>query len=176
MPQDVSSAEHHPGEPSRSSFRPSSYSTVSYKRKILDRWTTRIRASDLPGNHLVTAYLHGKYIKNLSFHTIDHAGSVILAFMHFLSKEGSSILALTRRDIGAFVEEEQDRGLKPVSIISRLRAIYAFIAHLVDQEAISPEIMKPKVRIQEPDALPKAIPKEDIAHILDALPASEIER
>ena len=132
-------------------------------------WTTRITAINLPGNQLVTAYLHGKYIKNLSHRTIDHAGGVILAFMHFLNKEDSSILALTRSDIGAFVEDKQDRGLKPISIISHLRAIYAFIAHLVELEVIPSEIMKPKIRIQEPDTLPKAIPKEDIDRILDAI-------
>jgi integrase/recombinase XerD len=89
--------------------------------------------------------------------------------MYFLNKEDSSILALTRSDIGAFVEDKQDRGLKPNSIISHLRVIYAFIAHLVELKVIPSEIMKPKIRIQEPDALPKAIPKEDIVRILDAV-------
>ncbi len=78
--------------------------------------------------------------------------------MHFLERQGSSLLTLTRRNISAFVEYEQDRGLKVVSIISHLRVIYAFVAYLVRQEVIAPEIMKPKVRMQEPDALPKAIP------------------
>ncbi|MBM9515288.1 tyrosine-type recombinase/integrase [Desulfogranum marinum] len=167
--QDVLTPDYHPTAPSRSIFPEPASETVPYKRKILDRWTTRITASGLPGNQLVTAYLHGKYIKNLSHRTIDHAGGVILAFMHFLNKESSSILALTRGDIGAFVEGEQDRGLKTVSIISHLRVVYAFINYLVDQEIVPPEIMNPKIRMQEPDALPKAIPKEDINRILDAI-------
>jgi site-specific recombinase XerD len=76
---------------------------------------------------------------------------------------------LTRRDIGAFVEYEQDKGLKVVSIISHLRAIYAFVAYLVIQEILPPEIMNPKVRMQEPDALPKAIPDEDIKSLFAAV-------
>jgi integrase/recombinase XerD len=167
--QHVPTVDYHPSTPPRSRFVQSAPGIVPYKRKILDRWTTRISASGLPGHQLVTAYLHGKYIKNLSFRTIDHAGAVILAFMHFLNKERSSILALTRGDISAFVENEQDRGLKPTSIICHLRVIYAFIAHLVSQEVIAKEIMKPKIRIQEPDALPKAIPQEDVVRILDAV-------
>lgn len=135
--QHVPTADYHPTAPSHSSVPKPASATVPYKRKILDRWTTRISASCLPGHQLVTAYLHGKYIKNLSFRTIDHAGAVILAFMHFLNKERSSILALTRGDISAFVENEQDRGLKPASIICHLRVIYAFIAHLVSQEVIA---------------------------------------
>jgi len=167
--QDVTNSDYHSTRQFRSSFLPSPSGTLPYKRKILDRWTRRITASGLPGNQLVREYLHGKYIKNLSFHTIDHAGGVILAFMHFLNKERSSILTLTRSDISAFVEYEQDRGLKPLSVIFHLRVIYAFIMYLVDHEVLAPEVMKPKVRIQEPDALPKAIPREDIEFILDAI-------
>ncbi len=94
---------------------------------------------------------------------------VILSFLNFLNHDGSTIFTLTRGDISAFVEHEQDRGLKTLSVISHLRVVYAFIMHLVRQEAIAPDIMKPKVRIQEPDALPKAIPQEDIELILDAV-------
>ncbi len=167
--QDVITPDYHPTAQSRFRFPSPASGAVPYKRKILDRWTKRINASGLPGNKLVTQYLHGKYIKNLSFHTIDHAGGVILAFMHFLNKESSSILALTRGDVSAFVENEQDRGLKTVSVISHLRVVYAFITYLVDQEIVAQKVMKPKIRIQEPDALPKAIPKEDIDRILDAI-------
>ena len=78
-------------------------------------------------------------------------------------------IGIDEGDIGAFVEGEQDRGLKTVSIISHLRVIYAFINYLVDQEIVTPETMKPKIRIQEQDTLPKAIPKEDIDRILDAI-------
>jgi len=167
--QDVTNLNYHSTRPYRSHFSRSAFSTVPYKRKILDRWTKRITASGLPGNELVTEYLHGKYIKNLSVRTIDHAGAVILSFMHFLNKKVSSILTLTRSDISAFVEYGQDRGLKTTSIISHLRVIYAFIMYLVEQETVAPEIMKPKIRLQEPDALPKAIPREDIELILDAI-------
>jgi integrase/recombinase XerD len=169
--QDVTNSYHDSTTQFRSHYLPatSGSSTLSYKRRILNRWTERIAASDLPGNELVTEYLLGKYIKNLSVHTIDHAGGVILSFQRFLNKEGSSIFTLTRSDISAFVEYEQDRGLKAISIISYLRVVYALITHLVRQEVIKPNIMKPKVRIKEPDALPKAIPREDIEHILDAV-------
>jgi len=167
--QDVTNPDFHSTRQFRSRFLSSGSGTLPYKRKILDRWTKRITASCLPGNQFVTEYLHGKYIKNLSFHTIDHAGGVILAFIHFLNKQRSSILTLTRSDISAFVEYEQDRGLKAVSVISHLRVVYAIINYLVDHEVVAPEVMKPKVRIQEPDALPKAIPQEDIGRIIDAV-------
>ena len=155
----------------RSRFLPSRSSpdTFSYKRRILDRWTNRIKTSVLPGNDIVTDYLHEKYIKNLSFHTIEHSGGTILSFLHFLHQRENSIFTLTRCDISVLVEYEQDKGLKIVSIISHLRAIYAFVAYLVRQEIIDSEIMRRIIRMQEPDALPKAILHEDIERILDAV-------
>ncbi|RKZ66173.1 MAG: hypothetical protein DRQ48_10985 [Gammaproteobacteria bacterium] len=169
--QDVINPDYDPTRQFHSRYQPSTSTSgqLSYKRRILNRWTERITASGLPGNELVTEYLRGKYIKNLSFHTIDHAGGVILAYLRFLDNKGSTIFTLTISDISAFVEYEQDRGLKTLSVISHLRVIYAFIMYLVGQKIIGPEIMKPKVRMQEPDALPKAIPKEDIDCILDAI-------
>ena len=160
---DVTNLDYHsPPQPSVSRVLP-------YKRRILDRWTGRIRASGLPGTELVANYLHEKYIKNLSVRTIDNSGGTILSFLRFLDREESSILTLTRRDISAFVEYEQDKGLKVVSIILHLRVIYAFVAYLVKKEVILPEIIYPKVRMQEPDALPKAIPYADIEHIFNAV-------
>ncbi len=143
--------------------------SLSNKRRILDRWTNRIKSSNLPQNNLAVEHLHEKYIKNFSLQTIDNSGDAILPFLYFLDKQGRSILTLTVRDISAFVEYEQDRGLKATSISCHLKTIYAFINHLVKKEVIDPEIMKRKVRIQEPDALPKAIPYEDIERIFNAV-------
>lgn len=150
-------------------FSSPSRSSPTKKRKILDRFSGRLAASALPGASLVTEYLYAKYIKNLSSHTIRQAGGVLLLFLNFLHAETTTIFTLTRRDINAFVEYEQDRGLKPVSVIAHLRALYAFIAYLAEQEILPGNIMKRKVRIQEPDALPKAIPRADVQLLLDSI-------
>ncbi|RZW24422.1 MAG: hypothetical protein EX260_04075 [Desulfobulbaceae bacterium] len=166
---DVTNQKYHPEPRSRSAPQPSTPGTLPYKRRVLDRWTERIAASGLPGTDIVADYLHDKYIKNLSFHTIVHSGSTILAFLRFLDTRGSSLLTLTRRQIGAFVEYEQDKGLKVVSIIFHLRVIYALVAYLVEQQLIAPELITSKVRMQEPDALPKAIADEDIKALFAAV-------
>jgi integrase/recombinase XerD len=166
--QDVTNPDYHSTTQLSQSPLPLISGTLPYKRRVLDRWTDRIKASGLPGSDIVADYLHEKYIKNLSFHTIDHSGGTILSFLRFLDNQRSSIFTLTGRDISAFVEYEQDKGLKVVSIISHLRVIYAFVAYLVRQKQIDPEVIKHKVRMQEPDALPKAIPYEDIEPIFKA--------
>ncbi len=115
--KDVANLEYHStplkGHPTRG--KPAS-AVLSDKRRILDRWTSRIKTSNLPGNNLAVEHLREKYIKNLSLRTIDNSGDAILPFLYFLDTQGRSILTLTIRDISAFVEYEQDRGLKATSI------------------------------------------------------------
>ena len=139
------------------------------KRKTLDRFSHLLAVSALPGAELAIEYLYSKYIKNLSIHTIRQTGRVVFSFLQFLRDGGITIFTLTRRDIGSFVEYEQDRGLRPISIIGYLRALYAFIAYLVKEEILPQEIMQRKIRIQKPETLPKAIPQEDIQLLLDAI-------
>ena len=139
------------------------------KRKTFDQFSGRLTVSTLPGAELAIEYLYSKYIRNLSVHTIRQTGGVVLSFLNFLHDGGTTIFTLTRRDIGSFVEYEQDRGLRPISVIGYLRALYAFIAYLVKEEILPQEIMQRKIRIQEPETLPKAIPKEDIQLLLDAI-------
>ena len=142
---------------------------LNAKRQLLNRLSDRFIASDFPGADLAVEYLYAKYIRNLSVHTIRQSGGVLLSFLGFLYNDALSLFTLTRQDISAFIEYEQDRGLKPLSVIGYLRALYAFIAFLVEQEVLSHQIMKRKIRIQEPDALPKAIPLEDVQLLLDSV-------
>lgn len=139
------------------------------KRKTLAQFSDRLTVSALPGAELAIEYLYSKYIRNLSVHTIRQTGGVVLSFLKFLHDSGATIITLTRRDIGSFVEYEQDRGLRPISIIGYLRALYAFIAYLVKEEVLPQDIMRRKIRMKEPETLPKAIPLEDIQLLLDAI-------
>ena len=56
----VTNQNYHPRPRSRSASHPSTPGALPYKRRILDRWTERIRGSGLPGNDLVAEYLHEK--------------------------------------------------------------------------------------------------------------------
>ena len=71
-----------------------------------------------------------------------------------------------REDLCAFIEQEQDRGLKPASISCRIDALYAFIRFLVDREVLSPNLLKRKLRVKVPDSLPRAIDPQDVRGLL----------
>ena len=67
-----------------------------------------------------------------------------------------------REDVCAFIEQEQDRGLRPASVCCRLEGLYAFIRFLVDREVLSPNLLKRKLRVKVPDSLPRAIDPQDV--------------
>lgn len=139
------------------------------KRRTTHRCCSRLAASELPGANLAVEYLYGKYIRNLSASTISSAGRVIFYFLHFLARDGTTIYKLTRQNISAYVGYEQDRGLKIQSVVHHLRAIYTFVVFLVDQGLLPPEIMQRKIHIKLPDALPRAIPPDDLGSLLEAI-------
>ncbi|MCP4338520.1 MAG: tyrosine-type recombinase/integrase, partial [Desulfobulbaceae bacterium] len=142
---------------------------ASQRRQAFHRWCSRAEASGFAGTELLVEYLYGKYIKNLSVHTIRQSCSIVLSFLKFLDRKHQTIYTLTHQDIGAFVEFEQDRGLKTVSIIHHLEMVNAFIAFLVEQEILPHDIKQHKIKLKKPDVLPRAIPNEDIQLFLKVI-------
>ena len=136
------------------------------KRRALDRFTLRLVESKLPGALLGIDYLQKKYRHGLAADTIKQAGSVVLSFLTFLNGTNRDILNLSRQDIEAYVENEQERGLKVGTVRTNLRAIYTFVGFLVEQELAPAVILLKKIRIKPPEILPKAIPLEDIEKLL----------
>lgn len=145
------------------------YSLANQKREVTHRWCSRIEASGLPGSDLAVEYVYGKYIRNLSVHTIKHTSSILLYFLRFITRNGTVIHRLSRHDITAYVKYEQERGLTTQSVVNHLRVVYAFIVFLVDRGILAQTIMHRKIRIKLPDTLPRAIPSEDVERLLEAL-------
>ncbi len=150
-------------------FPQTQFKQSSPKRQVLFRCCSRLAASGLSGADIAVEYLYGKYIKNLSVHTIRQSGHVVLSFLRFLSNDNTDIYTLTRQNICFFVEYQQDRGLKTLSVIGYLRALYAFITFLAEQEILPHTIMQNKIRIKQPDSLPRAISSEDIQILIETI-------
>lgn len=139
------------------------------RRKTFARVSVRFSESDLPGADLVIEYLKEKYLSGMSKHTIRQAGGLLFSFFSLLKESNTDIFSITRQDIDAFVEHEQDRGLSSVSISGYLRALYAFLVYLVEREILPHTILKKKIRLQLPDVLPRCIPSEDVQALLSAI-------
>jgi site-specific recombinase XerD len=115
----------------------------------------------------VRHYLHDMHCRNCRPNTIRNSGFTIVTFLRFMKSAcREHIETITRNDISAFIEHEQDRGLAPTTVSTHLRALYAFLNYLIEHDVVHPDVLKRKMRIKIPDALPRAIDPEDIKQLL----------
>ena len=76
---------------------------------------------DSVGAEHVGPYLMDLYRRNCRPNTIRSRFATILVFLQYLKAKACNLLELVcREDLCAFIEQEQDRGLKPASISCRI--------------------------------------------------------
>ena len=141
----------------------------SKRRATLDRFCKRLELSNFTGSDLAIEYLQEKYRLNLAQSTIEQSGGVILSFLSLLDENNVTLQKVRRKDIGQYIERDQDNGLTTGAIRTKLRAIYAFIRYLVDRKILPYELLHKKIRIKPEEQLPRAIPAQDISALLSVL-------
>lgn len=96
--------------------------------------------------------------------------TAIELFLSFITGAGKPHLEqVTREDLYAFIEQEQDRGLKPLTVHTRLRAVKAFLRFLIDEEVVDHHVLSRRIAIKVPEALPRAIDPDDVKRLLDVI-------
>ena len=137
------------------------------RRKIYHRIIRKLTEGNLPGKEHAVSYLQHKYRRNQRTGTLRASGYTIRFFLLFLQENGRLRLEdITRRDIEAYIEHEQDKGLAIQSVKTKLTAVYAFVNYLVKSDILPQEILERKIRLRLPEALPRAIVFEDIKLLL----------
>jgi site-specific recombinase XerD len=102
--------------------------------------------------------------------TLRGSFQAVQSFVGFYSSLGKSqIQEIVSDDLEAFVEHEQDRGLKVTSVRTRLNYIRAFQRFLIEQDIIDDCILKRKIKLRVPNFLPRAIAPGDVRKILGAI-------
>ena len=148
---------------------PSVYNKHS-RRRVFDRILQSIKEAGLPGEEHVISYMTHKYRRNFKERTLSGNGATIRFFLTTLKTAGKDRLEdMSRQDIEAFVEHEQDRGMQIRSVKSRLASIYSFIRFLVDKEVLSADMLLKKIRLKMPDSLPRAIDSADLDLLLSVI-------
>jgi len=133
------------------------------RQKTYQHVIRKLTEGNLPGKGHAVSYLQHKYRHNLRTGTLRAGGYNITFFLSFLQEKGRLCLEeLTRRDIEAYVEQEQDKGLTIQSVKTKLTSIYAFLNYLVKSGILPQEILERKIRLKLPETLPRAIVFEDI--------------
>jgi len=138
------------------------------RQQVLDHLLDKICQQDLLAKSFVEQYLRYKYRRNCKAGTLKIAATSLVQFLSFFASKGNIVLEqMSREDIEAFVEDMQDRGLKPSTVCIRLRNVYAFLRFLIlEYKVVNWELMERKIKLQLPDRLPRAIDAQHIQQLL----------
>ncbi|MFC1578037.1 tyrosine-type recombinase/integrase [Thermodesulfobacteriota bacterium] len=143
----------------------------SARKQVLDRILNKISEQDLLGKSYVEQYLCHKFRRNCKSNTLRQAAISLEQFLLFFANNGNTVLEqLSREDIEAFVEALQDRGLKPTTVNTRLRSVYAFVRYLIlEYRGFDWELMERKIKLKLPDQLPRAIDAQHLDQLLSVI-------
>jgi integrase/recombinase XerD len=136
----------------------------------IDRILQRISKLDLPGREHFESYMRNKWRMNHKPSTLRASFAAVSSFLIFYDGTGKSHLdEIARSDLEAFIEHEQDRGLKITTVRTRIHCLFAFLRFLIDQDIIDGHILKRKIKLKVPDFLPRAIAPGDVRKILGVI-------
>jgi integrase/recombinase XerD len=136
------------------------------KRRLLAKVLQQLQASGLPGQEQAQTFMLHLYRRNCRPNTLRAYSGAIQFFLTFLRHTGVHLEALTREDLEAFLEHEQDRSLKATSVRSRLVLVKAFVRFFIDREVVRAEVLARNITIKLPELLPRAMDPEDVKQLL----------
>ena len=131
------------------------------------QFISELMSLQVPTKRYVELYLLQMHRSNFKWLTIRQSFSTIRRFLGFFhTRDKVRVEQVSRCDLEAFVEYEQDRGLKLSTVRTVLARVYAFLSFLVDQEVMAPDVVVRKVKLRLPQYLPKAMDPEDVKRLL----------
>lgn len=140
------------------------------KQRCLGQILRKLEERALPGASGAEQYFRNLHRRNVSIHTLESSFTAIQSFQRFLQNCGKFDLpCLSQEDLEAFIESQQDRGLKPLSVKSNLRRIQAFLRYLIVGGMVSPDVLAHRICIKVPDALPRAMDPLDVKRLLSVI-------
>jgi integrase/recombinase XerD len=130
----------------------------------------RLVGMEAPDTAYVQLYLLQMHRRNFKPLTIQQVFITLRRFLAFLTTSGQRrVREVTRSDLEAFVEGEQDRGYKLSTVRTSLARIYAFLSFLVEEELIPPDVLVRKVKLRVPERLPRAMDPDDVRKLLSVI-------
>jgi integrase/recombinase XerD len=141
-------------------------------RKILKR----LAGMDLPGKDHVEAYFRHLTRGNRKPRTLDCRWCTLLIFLGMIRESGKTCLEeITRTDVEAFIEHEQDRGIKITTIRLRLTGVQSFLRYMAEEKIVSPDIFGKRIRLQMPERLPRAMDPDDLRKFLHIIEDAHVQ-
>jgi integrase/recombinase XerD len=143
---------------------------IGAHRAPIDHVLGRLSPLELPAKEQFENYLRHKSRLNHKRSTLDSSFTSIMLFLDFYKRSGKHDLQdLVRADLEAFIEHEQDRGLKISTVKTRMAFVVAFLHFLIEQDLIPGTALKKTIRFKLPDTLPRAIAPGDVRKLLSVI-------
>jgi site-specific recombinase XerD len=133
----------------------------------IDRILQKLSHMELPAKEHFERYMRHKWRLNHRPRTLQSSFTSVMLFLDFYGKSGKrEIEKIERVDLEAFIEQEQDRGLRVSTVRTRLACIIAFLHFLMEQDIVSGSILKRGIKLKLPDVLPRAMNPSDVRKLL----------
>lgn len=138
-----------------------------HRRQALDKSLLKLSTLEMTGKEHIEQYLRHQYRRNFQANTIRSSYTALSSFFRFLKEIGrGGIKEIEKADLEAFVEHEQDRGMKLSTVSLRLAQVKAFLRFMIDKGDISEDVFPWKLTIKMPEPLPRAMDPDDVDKLL----------
>jgi site-specific recombinase XerD len=139
-------------------------------RQTLERLLKNLSGKDFLGKSYAEQYLRDQYRRGCRPNTMRSNAKGIELFLSFVTKTGRTGLdQIGREDLYGFIEYEQDRGLKPQSVDTRLTAVKAFLRFLMEKELVDHRVLSRRISVKVPESLPRAMDPDDVKGLLSVI-------
>jgi integrase/recombinase XerC/integrase/recombinase XerD len=125
---------------------------------------------NLPAKEHLENYMRHKWRVNHKPRTIENSFTSVRLFLEFYGTLGKNdIKQIERSDLEAFIEHEQDRGMYISTMRTRVVCVIAFLHFLMEQDILSPTLLKRTIRLKLPDTLPRAMNPKDVKKLIQVI-------
>jgi integrase/recombinase XerD len=146
------------------------YPRYTQAAKALHWALDRLSGWELPGKEHVEEYIRSMYRRNFRPRTYASALTAIYDFLTGVRGSGKTRLEeITKRDIEAFIEHEQDRGMMLSTVRTRLHCVNAFLGYAMDAGIVSTDVLARRIRLRRPETLPRAMDPDDVRQLLSVI-------
>jgi len=143
------------------------YPAYTQEQRALHWALDRLAGCELPGKAHVEEYFRSMYRRNFRPRTYAGALIAIYDFLSGVRDSGKTCLEeITKNDIEAFIEHEQDRGLMLSTVRTKLHCVNAFLGYAIDTGVVSAEVLARRIRLKKPETLPRAMDPDDVKQLL----------
>ncbi len=130
----------------------------------------RLAGQDLPGKAHVEEYFRSMYRRNFRPRTYTSAMNAIYDFLSGVRASGKKCLEeITKSDIEAFIEHEQDRHLMLSTVRTKLHCVNAFLGYAIDTGVVRAEVLARRIRLKKPETLPRAMDPGDVNQFISGI-------